>query len=112
MTATTSAFTSGVKGFVNDALSLCATVDPDFYRILSGVLELDANRPARSDADGIDRSEGLEIALRMLTYAHVEAQSVEPVSRDLPRLELCIRCVSERLEIAKVSGSASRFLSS
>jgi hypothetical protein len=35
----------GVKGLVNDALTICATVDPDFYRILSGVLDLDADAP-------------------------------------------------------------------
>jgi hypothetical protein len=42
----------------------------------------------------------------MLTYAHVEAQGLDTVSDDLPQLELCIRCVSERLQIARVAGSS------
>ncbi len=103
----------GVKGLVNDALTICATVDPDFYRILSGVLDLDAEAPMRGDVgnmDAIEPSDGLEIALRMLTYAHVEAQALDTVADDLPQLELCIRCVSERLQVARVSGSSARML--
>jgi len=102
---------AAVERLIGEALGICATVDPTLYGILSSILDLNTETAAADcDPAAVEPSDALIIALRMLMYAYIEEQTPNAGSMRAQRLELCITCVAERLELARASAPASRML--
>jgi hypothetical protein len=90
---------AAVWTLIRDALAICQAVEPDLGAVLAHFLELEpeVGEPPRWEGDD---DAALATCLRMLVYARAEAQIIAERSTVLPRLELCIGCLSEHVQLA------------
>lgn len=106
----TAVVTTAVERLIGDAIGICATADPSLYRILCGILEIEAEPETVTAGDVAEPAEALAVVLRMLMYALIEEHAPGDVPMRASRLELCVKCVSERLELARVSRPSASLL--
>jgi len=90
---------AAVWALIREALAICQAVEPDLGAVLAHFLELESEvgQPPRWEGD---EDAALVTCLRMLVYARADAQVIADRSTVLPRLELCIGCLSEHVQLA------------
>jgi hypothetical protein len=93
---------------IDDAMILCGTTDPALEALLASVLER-RQRPAAGNSPplGQDPTEILLTVFHMFIYACAEARTLGRPLIDVRRLEMCIGCLADRLDLAPLVGSNS-----
>jgi hypothetical protein len=92
----------GVSDFwklIEEALAIGQAVDPELGVLLARLLNIDVGAP-RSLAWSGDAITGLTTCLRMMIYARADAQASAEVTGFLPRLDVCISCLTEHVQLA------------
>ena len=90
---------AAVSALIRDALAICQAVEPDLGAALADLLELEFELGQPPRWEGSDAA-ALVTCLRMLVYARADAHALAEASTFLPRLELCIGCLSEHVQLA------------
>jgi hypothetical protein len=102
---------AAISALVRDALAICRAVEPGLGAALADLLELEFELGQPPRWEGSD-DDALVTCLRMLVYARADAHAFAEGSTFLPRLELCIGCLSEHVQLAWGCGQEAEALHS
>jgi hypothetical protein len=92
----------GVSDFwklIEEALAVCQAVDPELGVVLARLLNIEISTSGSLAWTG-NAVTGMTTCLRMMIHARADAHASADVTTFLPRLDVCISCLTEHVQLA------------